>query len=272
MDYFVGQYTAGRTPNPCVVCNNWLKFGRLLDYADSIGAEMIATGHYARLEASAVGRPPALLRGMDGGKDQSYVLFGIDRSVLSRVLLPVGRYRKAEIRGMARELGLRVAEKKDSQEICFVPDGDYARFVRGRSNEDRSGEIVTTDGTVVGRHEGIENFTIGQRKGLRVALGEPRYVLRLEPETRRVVIGERHELLRDMLTARDTNWLVDSPEKPFRCMVQIRYRSGPTPATVRVLDGQRLHVQLHEPRAGIAPGQAVVCYEGEQVLGGGWIE
>ncbi len=272
MDYFVEQYTAGRTPNPCVVCNNWLKFGKLLDYADSVGAERIATGHYARLETAAPGESPALLRGLDGGKDQSYVLFGIARSVLSRVMLPVGGYRKPEIRRMARELGLRVADKKDSQEICFVPDGDYARFVRRRSSDDRSGEIVTTDGVVVGHHEGIESFTIGQRKGLGVALGEPRYVVRLEPEARRVVIGERHELLRDELTARQTNWLVDPPVAPLDCTVQIRYRSGPTPATVTVLADERMHVALREPRAGVAPGQAVVCYNGDRVLGGGWIE
>lgn len=272
MDYFADEYTAGRTPNPCVVCNNWLKFGNLLGYADSVGAELIATGHYARLEQTAAGEPPALLRGLDSGKDQSYVLFGIDRSVLSRVMLPVGRYCKEEIRRLARELGLRVADKKDSQEICFVPDGDYARFVRRRRGDDRSGEIVTTDGTVVGHHDGIEEFTIGQRKGLGVAFGEPRYVVRLEPDAHRVVIGERHELLCDELTARDTNWLIDPPGESFDCTVQIRYRSASTPASVTVLGNRRLHVAFHEPRAGIAPGQAVVCYRDDRVLGGGWIE
>ena len=273
MDYFADEYDAGRTPNPCVVCNNWLKFGKLLDYADSVGADSIATGHYARLEAAAPGGPPTLLRGLDATKDQSYVLFGIERAVLPRVLLPVGHYRKEEIRRMARQLGLRVADKKDSQEICFVPDGDYAGFVRRRRGaDDRSGEIVTTDGRVVGRHEGIEGFTIGQRKGLGVALGEPRYVVRLEPEARRVVIGEPHELLCHELTARDTNWLIDPPAGSLDCTVQIRYRSAPTAATVMVLDGRRLHVALHEPRAGVAPGQAVVCYDGDRVLGGGWIE
>ncbi|HJT36488.1 MAG TPA: tRNA 2-thiouridine(34) synthase MnmA [Pirellulales bacterium] len=272
MDYFADEYTAGRTPNPCVVCNNWLKFGKLLDYADSVGAELIATGHYARLQTTAPGEAPSLLRGLDGGKDQSYVLFGVDRKVLSRVMLPVGGYCKKEIRRMAHELGLRVADKKDSQEICFVPDGDYAGFVRRRLANDRSGEIVTTDGAVVGRHAGIEGFTIGQRKGLGVALGKPRYVVRLEPAVRRVVIGERHELLRDELSARETNWLIDPPAGSFDCSVQIRYRSAPTAATVSVLDNRRLHVALHEPRAGIAPGQAAVCYDGERVLGGGWIE
>ena len=199
MDYFVDEYSAGRTPNPCVVCNNWLKFGKLGEYADGVGAEFIATGHYARLMPSAEsGEPPALCRGIDPGKDQSYVLFGIDRAVLDRVLFPVGDFHKDAIRDIARTLGLRVADKRDSQEICFVPDGDYAKFVRRRrtNDEDRGGEIVTADETVLGRHSGIEQFTVGQRKGLRIAVGEPRYVVRIEPDSRRVVIGARDELER----------------------------------------------------------------------------
>lgn len=274
MDYFTAEYTAGRTPNPCVMCNNWLKFGKLLEYADRVGAEWIATGHYARLQPSeSLSGPPALRRGLDESKDQSYVLFGIDRETLPRVMFPVGDYRKPEIRELARQIGLRVAEKKDSQEICFVPDQDYAGFVRHRRGEtDLSGEIVTSSGEVVGRHPGIERFTVGQRKGLGVALGEPRYVLRLEQQTRRVVIGLREELLRDNFTAQGGNWLIDPPQQPLECEVKIRYRSAPTPATVTVLEGDRLQVQLHEPRAGVAPGQAVVCYAGDRVLGGGWIE
>lgn len=274
MDYFTAEYTAGRTPNPCVMCNNWLKFGKLRDYADSIGAEWIATGHYARLEpASAPGEPPALRRGIDESKDQSYVLFGIEREVLSRVLFPVGGYQKAQIRDIARQLGLRVAEKKDSQEICFVPDQDYAAFVRQRRGDvDLSGEIVTTEGEVVGHHKGIEQFTVGQRKGLGVAFGEPRYVVRLEPELRRVVIGRREELLCHQFTARDANWLIEPPCRPLECDVKIRYRSAATCATVEPLCDGRLHVRLHEPRTGVAPGQAVVCYSGDRVLGGGWIE
>jgi tRNA-uridine 2-sulfurtransferase len=271
MDYFVDEYTAGRTPNPCVACNNWLKFGKLLDYADGVGAEFIATGHYARLEATSDG--PALRTGIDDTKDQSYVLFGIDRAVLPRVMLPVGGYRKDEIRAMARELGLRVADKKDSQEICFVADNDYAGFVRRRrGDEDLSGEIVTTEGTVVGRHDGIEGFTIGQRKGLGVAFGAPRYVVRLEADTRRVVIGEREELARWELTARRANWLIDPPAGPLACRAKIRYRSAATPATVTVLGEGRLRMTFDEPRLGVAPGQAVVCYAGDRVLGGGWIE
>lgn len=274
MGYFVDEYTAGRTPNPCVMCNNWLKFGTLCDYADSVGAEFVATGHYARLRPDADSDGiPALCRGIDDGKDQSYVLFGIQRTVLPRLLFPVGDYRKDEIRALAKDVGLRVADKRDSQEICFVPDGDYAAFVRRkRGGLDLSGEIVTSEGQVVGRHPGLENFTIGQRKGLGVALGEPRFVVRLEADTRRVVIGRREELGRQSLMAREANWLIEPPASPLRCTVKIRYQSRPVPATVEPLPGSRLHVQLDEPQRGVAPGQAVVCYDNDRVLGGGWIE
>jgi len=279
VDYFVDSYLAGRTPNPCIVCNHWLKFGRLFDYADSVGAEFVATGHYARVVTEEVvgtaleRLSPALCRGRDESKDQSYVLFGVRRELLGRLKLPVGEYRKEEVRGMAERLGLRVAGKPDSQEICFVPPGEHARFVRGRRPErDTSGPIVTTDGTVVGRHEGIERFTIGQRKGLGVALGEPRYVVRIEPETRRVVLGTHEELGRSELTAGEVNWLVDEPREPLRCQVKIRYRSKLEDATVTPLGDARFHVRFEEPRHGVAPGQAAVCYQGDRVLGGGWIE
>ena len=274
MDYFVDEYTAGRTPNPCVMCNNWLKFGKLCEYADSVGAEFVATGHYARLlPPAASGEPPALCRGLDESKDQSYVLFGIERQVLPRVMFPVGGHRKEAIREIAKQLGLRVADKKDSQEICFVPDGDYGEFVRRRRGDvDLSGEIVTTAGEVVGRHAGIENYTIGQRKGLGVAFGEPRYVVRLERESQRVVIGRQEELACSSFSARQVNWLIEPPAGRLACTVKIRYRSPATPAQVTRLPDDRLQVELDEPRHGIAPGQAVVCYEGDRVLGGGWIE
>jgi tRNA-uridine 2-sulfurtransferase len=293
VDYFVAEYTAGRTPNPCIVCNTWLKFGRLFDYADSIGAEFVATGHYARL----VPMPDdeiTLCRGLDETKDQSYVLFGIQRRLLARLMFPVGEYRKEEIRRIAERLGLRVAGKRDSQEICFVPDQDHARFVREhRGAMDTSGEIVTTDGTVVGRHDGFERFTVGQRKGLRVALGEPRYVVRVEPDTHRVVLGTHEELARRELYAAEANWLVgarvqgsgfgvqrsEAPNlqncksaNPFRAQVKIRYRSRAAAATVEVLPGGRFRVQFDEACHAVAPGQAAVCYDGERVLGGGWIE
>jgi tRNA-specific 2-thiouridylase len=280
IDYFVDEYSAGRTPNPCVQCNNWLKFGKLFEYADGVGAEFVATGHYARVGARGEGRGaredfPALLRGRDAGKDQSYVLFGVRRDLLARMLLPVGEFEKREIRRMAAGIGLNVAAKKDSQEICFVTRGRYDEFVRrrreGGDGADLSGEFVLTDGTVVGRHGGIEGFTVGQRKGLGVALGEPKFVVRIEPDSRRVVLGDREELGRAELVARDCNWLVDRGDVPVRCEVQIRYNAAAAPAAVEV-DGDRLQVRFDEPQFGVAPGQAAVVYAGERVLGGGWIE
>ena len=202
------------------------------------------------------------------------MLFGVARRLLARMMLPVGGYRKEQIRHLAQELGLRVADKKDSQEICFVASGDHADFVRRRAggDDDTAGEIVTSAGAVVGRHEGIEGFTIGQRKGLGVALGAPRYVVRLEADSRRVVIGTRDELGRATFTADRTNWLGDEPTAPFRCLAQIRYNSKATPATVEPRAGGRIRVVLDQPQNGVAPGQAVVCYDGDRVLGGGWIE
>ncbi|HTU24619.1 MAG TPA: tRNA 2-thiouridine(34) synthase MnmA, partial [Pirellulales bacterium] len=230
IDYFVAEYAAARTPNPCVVCNTWLKFGRLFEYADSVAADFVATGHYARIVSAADGIP-ALAVGVDEAKDQSYALFGINRSLLARMLLPVGGYRKPEIREIAQRLGLRVADKKESQEICFVPDGDHAAFIRARVGPSAtSGAIVTTTGEVVGHHDGLERFTIGQRKGLGVALGEPRFVVRLEPESGRVVVGSKAELAREELTAANTNWLTDAPQSPFSCSVKIRYNSRRVPA------------------------------------------
>jgi tRNA-uridine 2-sulfurtransferase len=269
VDYFVAQYTAGRTPNPCIVCNTWLKFSALVEYADSMGAELVATGHYARLLPLSDGQI-ALCPGLDAAKDQSYVLFGIRRQLLPRLMFPVGEYHKKEIREIADRLGLHVAVKRDSQEICFVPDQDYARFVRQhRGPLDTSGEIVTTDGTVVGRHSGIEQFTVGQRKGLRLAFGAPRYVVRIEPNSHRVVIGAREELARTELIAAEANWLV---ETSGRAEVKIRYRSRPVNAGVELLPGGRFRVCFDEPCSGVAPGQAAVCYRDGRVLGGGWIE
>jgi tRNA-specific 2-thiouridylase len=299
IDYFVDEYAAGRTPNPCVQCNNWIKFGKLFDYADSVGAEFVATGHYARVAsseqraASEEGRgasrvvpdpgsgdperakpQAALLRGRDSGKDQSYVLFGVKREYLSRMMLPVGDFEKPAIRAMAAQVGLNVATKKDSQEICFVTRGRYDEFVRGRmplsERADHGGEVVMTDGRVVGEHAGIEGFTIGQRKNLGVALGRPVFVVRIEPESRRVVLGDREELGRRELTAADCNWLVDESDLPVRCDVQIRYNAAAAPAAV-AWDGARLSVLFDEPQFGVAPGQAAVVYDGDRVLGGGWI-
>jgi tRNA-specific 2-thiouridylase len=292
IDYFIEEYTAARTPNPCVMCNNWIKFGRLFDYADSVGAEFVATGHYAQLlpasssnmgssqTASGEMAPTeiapgeiALCRGLDETKDQSYVLFGIESRLLLRIMLPIGGYRKSEIRRLAHELDLRVADKRDSQEICFVPGGDHAEFIRSKRGDSASaGEVVTSDGRVVGTHDGLERFTIGQRKGLGIALGEPRFVIRLESDTNRVVLGTKDELARRELSANQTNWLVDPPHAGQPCQAKIRYNSPPVAATATALADDRLVVIFDEPQYGVAPGQAVVCYDGPRVLGGGWIE
>ena len=272
MDYFTDEYVHGRTPNPCVQCNNWIKFGKLFDYADSVGAEYVATGHYARLQHRD--GATALVRGLDDTKDQSYVLFGIERQYLDRMMLPVGHYRKPAIRDIAATLGLNVAEKKDSQEICFVTSGRYDEFVkRRRDGQPTPGDFVTTSGDVVGTHSGIEGFTVGQRKGLGVALGERKFVVRIEPETNRVVLGDRVELGRRELTAADCNWLTDVPENaPQRGLAQIRYNASAAAAEFTRLEGGRLEVCFDEPQFAVAPGQAVVCYDGDRVLGGGWIE
>lgn len=271
-DYFADEYLAGRTPNPCVMCNNWLKFGKLWDFARQVGAEFIASGHYARVIPVEGETRPALVRGVDLSKDQSYVLFGLDRNLLERVMFPVGTYNKAEIRELAREAGLRVADKPDSQEICFVPDHDYAGFIRRYRGEfETAGELVDTAGKVVGTHSGFEQFTIGQRRGLGIGFGAPRYVVAVNAESRQVVIGTRDDLARHELEADRVNWLVDDVPAKFACTAKIRYLHTPAAAEVECLADNRLRVLFSEPQFGVAPGQAVVLYDGERVLGGGWI-
>jgi tRNA-specific 2-thiouridylase len=269
MDYFAEEYLAGRTPNPCVMCNRWIKFGKLFHYADSIGAEFLATGHYARL-ADRDGEP-ALLRGIDSNKDQSYALFGVERSLLSRMLLPIGTFTKPEIRAAAERIGLRVAEKRDSQEICFVASGKHGDFIRSRHGGDRAGEIVTVAGDVVGTHRGVEDFTIGQRKGLGVALGEPYFVVSIDADSRRVTIGPEETLYADGLEASDVNWLIDPPATGFRCEAKIRY-NGPAAAATAEPTEEGFRLTFDDPRKGVAPGQAAVLYDGDRVLGGGWID
>ncbi len=288
--YFVDEYVRGRTPNPCVMCNNWLKFGRLWQYAQQIGADRIATGHYARVrsepgpappgtvtaaELPAAGREPrcSLLRAFDPTKDQSYVLYGLRREILPHLLLPIGEYPKPRIRAIARELGLRVADKPDSQEICFVPTHDYQGFIRDRRPDfDGSGDIVDTAGNVLGRHDGFEAYTIGQRKGLGIALGERRYVVAIDPERRRVTIGSREDLLERSLDACQLNWLCDPPAQPLRCAAKIRYLHQAAAATVIELERDRARVTFDAPQSAITPGQAVVFYDGDRVLGGGIID
>ena len=272
MDGFADDYLAGRTPNPCVLCNIWLKFGKLWGYGKKVGADFVATGHYARIAPDESGRP-RVTRAVDRSKDQSYVLFGLRRELLPHVLLPVGGYRKDEIRELARSLDLPVHDKPDSQEICFVPDDNYARFVRERRpGHETSGEIVDEGGQTLGRHGGIENFTIGQRKGLGVAVGEPRYVVSIEPQSRTVKVGPRPSLDRPSLEASRMNWQVDPPEGPAPCLAQIRSRHVAVGATVEMISDDRARVVFDVPQAAVTPGQVVTLYQGERVWGGGWID
>jgi len=272
MDQFADEYLAGRTPNPCVSCNIWLKFGKLWAYGRQVGADYVATGHYARIEPGPDGLP-RIARALDAHKDQSYVLFGLERELLPRVLLPVGGRRKAEIRSLARDLGLPIHDKADSQEICFVPDDDYAGFVRGRRpGRDTSGPIVDGDGTPLGRHAGIEAFTIGQRRGLGIAVGSPRYVVQIEPATRAVTVGPRAALDKAGLEASRFNWQGAAPPGPTRCLAQIRSQHRAVAATASPLPGDRVLVRFDAPQPAVTPGQVVVLYEGDLVLGGGWID
>jgi tRNA-specific 2-thiouridylase len=267
MDYFVEEYSHGRTPNPCVVCNTWLKFGKLWSYGKQLDADFIATGHYVQMKAGE------LHRGADPGKDQSYVLFGLRKSLLPHLLFPIGGYAKDEVRAIARQAGLNVAEKPDSVEICFVPNNDHAAFIKGRHPElATAGNIVDRQGNVLAGHDGIEKFTIGQRKGFGFGSGSRRYVLEIVPETRDVVIGERAELLAPALVATRVNWLIDAPAAPLACTAKIRYRHEAAAATVTPLADARVRVDFAEPQSAITPGQAVVFYAGDRVLGGAWIE
>lgn len=271
IDYFSSEYLTGRTPNPCVVCNSWLKFGQLWAYGQQIEADFIATGHYAQILNP--GKNAELHRAADPDKDQSYVLYGIQKSILPHLLFPIGGYRKPEIRTLAREAGLGVADKPDSVEICFVPDGDHAALIRRRNPQAQTqGHFVDRDGEILGDHAGFEQFTIGQRKGLGVAMGDRRYVLKIIPQTNDVVLGSKEDLLAQGLEASQVNWLTDFPSGPIQCDVKIRYRHTPTPARIIPRADRSVEVTFVEPQFSVTPGQAVVFYQGTQVLGGGWIE
>jgi tRNA-specific 2-thiouridylase len=272
IDYFADEYLAGRTPNPCVVCNSWLKFGKLWWYGKQLEADYIATGHYARVVGDA-GRW-RLERAVDLDKDQSYVLFGLERGLLPHLLFPVGGYRKEQIRALARSAGLGLADKPDSVEICFVPDGDHGALIRRRRPQvATAGKIVDTARRPVAEHPGIENFTIGQRKGLGFAAGERRYVLRIVPAENEVMVGNQEELLAPGLIASRVNWLLDeSPMGPLPCAAKIRYRHAAARAIVHSLPNGAVRVEFMEPQSAITPGQAVVFYDRTRVLGGGWIE
>jgi tRNA-specific 2-thiouridylase len=272
IDYFADEYARGRTPNPCVVCNNWLKFGQLWAFGQKIGADFIATGHYAQVKPGPGGFE--LHKGADPEKDQSYVLHGIKPEVLPHLLFPVGGFTKAEIRAVARDAGLlAVADKPDSVEICFVPSGNHTDVVRARRPEvAAAGVIAERDGTVLGTHDGIDRFTVGQRKGLGVAAGRKRFVLEILPESRTVVVGDPDDLLANGLEASRVNWLVPPPSEPLRCAAKIRYRHAGVPATVTATADGGAVVAFADPQPAVTPGQAVAFYDGTRVLGGGWIE
>jgi tRNA-specific 2-thiouridylase len=262
---FRAEYRAGRTPSPCVLCNQDLKFGHLLDLAESVGASHVATGHYARIRDGVVSRPA------DRAKDQTYFLFGIPRPALPRILFPLGEQRKDEVRAIARARGLETAEKAESMEICFVPGGDYRELLRAEGPL-TEGRFVDEAGCDLGPHTGFEAYTVGQRRGL-PALGEPRYVIAVRPTTREVVVGRREALRRRTAEIEGLRWLCapPSPGDELGVQAQIRARHQPAPARVRVLEGDRARVEFDEPQEAITPGQAAVLYREERLLGGGWI-
>ena len=277
---FVRDYVAGRTPIPCTLCNNFIKFDQFLETARQVGASRIATGHYARVELDPAGGRYLLRKGVDESKDQSYFLFGLTQQQLAATEFPLGAMDKTEVRRLAAGMGLPVAAKDDSQEICFVPSGDYARFVevylreRGAPVEATRGEIVSTEGRALGEHRGVYHYTIGQRKGLGVAAGHPLYVIALDPAAQKVVVGRGEELMRRSFFVSAMNWIAfDLLEDEIRVQAKIRHRFAPAPATVRPsADPDRVEVEFDSPQRAVTPGQAAVFYRDDLVLGGGWIE
>jgi tRNA-specific 2-thiouridylase len=269
---FVDEYASGRTPLPCARCNSDLKFSTLLERAQGFGSQHVATGHYARLDRSIDGRW-LLKRSIDRDKDQSYFLFSLTQDQLAGAVFPVGSLSKSAVRAEARRLGLAVADKADSQEICFVTDGDYAAFVGSRTGEARRGAIVNEQGRTLGSHGGVHRFTIGQRKGLGIATGTPLYVVKIDADSGDVTVGPRSALERSSLTASGVNWVSeDAPADWLRTSAQIRHRHRAAPGRVRALDDHRAEFEFDDPQGAVTPGQAVVFYDDDLVVGGGWIE
>jgi tRNA-specific 2-thiouridylase len=277
---FVEEYLAGRTPIPCSLCNNHLKFDQLLTTARQIGADRIATGHYARNEYDPERGRWILKRPADRSKDQTYFLFGLTQEQLSRTLFPLGEYQKPAVRAIAAEAGLALAQKPDSQEICFIPGGDYKRFIdayldeQGREMPETAGDLVSASGEVLGGHGGIHNFTVGQRKGLGLASATPLYVIQIDAGAHRVTVGGEHELLRGRFRAQRLNWISVEPAvgEEVRVEAKIRHRHEPAAATVRVVEGDCVEVEFDVPQRAVTPGQSAVFYSGDEVVGGGWIE
>lgn len=269
IDYFCQAYEKGETPNPCVECNKYIKFGRLLDIALGLGCEKVATGHYARVEYDEERKRHLLRRGKDINKDQSYFLYGLTQKQLSRILFPLGDFTKSEVREIARGYGLEVAESKESQEVCFI-EGDYRDFLKGRVTC-TPGEFVDLGGKVIGRHKGIPFYTIGQRKGLGLSMGKPVYVLDLDLENNRIVVDEEKYLFRRVLYAAEPNFIMfDELQDEIRVLAKVRYRSSLSWATVS-REGEKVRVEFDEPQRAITKGQSVVFYQGEYVVGGGII-
>jgi tRNA-specific 2-thiouridylase len=275
---FVSDYLSGRTPIPCARCNDRVKFDELLRTARQVGAERLATGHYARIALDPETGRNELLRAVDHSKDQSYFLFGLRQEQLARTAFPLGDLRKEQVRAIARAARLPVAEKPESQEICFVPQGRYVEFIeaylaeQGRETAGEAGEIVTRDGQVLGRHDGLHRYTVGQRRGLGVALGRPVYVTGFDVPGNRLVVGEEEELRQETCEVRDVNWIAwESVERPVEAEVKIRYKHQPARARLEPVDAARIRVRFETPQRAITPGQAAVFYSGERVLGGGWI-
>jgi tRNA-uridine 2-sulfurtransferase len=273
IQYFADEYKAGRTPNPCVMCNQNLKFGRLIDRANQLGAEYIATGHFARIEKNADGSRYLLKRGRDLRKDQSYFLFSLRQDQLARAIFPLGEKSKSDTRDVARHCKLKTADKEESMEICFVPDNNYGGFLQSANLvQKHRGEIVDLQGHVLGHHDGIEFYTIGQRKGLGITTPKPVYVVELDAETNRVVVGDESTLDRDEFVADRCNWHpFDKLTESIEVTAKIRYNHPGTPATVTPLENNSVRVKLHAPQRAITPGQASVFYQDDLVVGGGWI-
>ncbi|MDE0087334.1 MAG: tRNA 2-thiouridine(34) synthase MnmA [Candidatus Poribacteria bacterium] len=274
IDYFVEEYLVGRTPSPCMVCNRELKFGKLLDLAKTLECEAIATGHYARIEKDPETERYLLRKALDVSKDQSYFLAALTQEQLQCALMPLGEYTKTEVRDLARKYQLRTAEKIESQELCFVADTNYRRFLQDRIPEKiESGDIIDKDGNVLGKHQGVPFYTVGQRRGLGIAVGKPLYVTQLKASDNTVVVGESVDLLEDTMHVEHINLIsIEKMTEPIRAHVKIRSRDDGGPATISPINETEAIVQFDEPRRAITPGQATVFYDGEYVLGGGWIK
>src|SRR6185369_14855786 len=269
--YFIAEYAAGRTPNPCIRCNDLIKFDLLLKKAKEMGADLLATGHYARISEDGNGRK-WLLTGLDPAKDQSYFLFTLTQEQLQQVIFPVGMLEKSCVRKLASDFSLPVAQKHESQEICFIPDNDYVKFLETHGVAQKPGDIVTSDGTVLGRHSGLHRYTVGQRKGLGIAWKHPLHVQTIDIEKNQVVVGASDELAMSSLTAVRATWSTAPSAPEFRAACRIRYRHKPAPCKVVVLADNSFEVHFDLPQSSVTPGQAAVLYDGERVLGGGWIE